>query len=525
MSSPTYLRLSVGVILGLHFLSGSLWALQSAAHPRQNSRINAANSNHQKNEGRSLKRDIGTPPNTQAAQSLGVTNRPSNPPVPTTTSSAATAPNSSGRKSGKLVPATSAGFSRNLALDTSTASPPEVASEHPINEPLGTATESEREAEEADGEDDEDTAWRLFDGPILKRHQIEVNGWWSNGYTWNPARPTNRLNGPNGVNDRANDFMFHQLGLSLERSIDPSEAQYQWGGRIDLMYGADARLVQSAGFDDTWHSGRFVALAIPQVYAEWFDPNLNPWGQGVTFRVGRFWSPIGYEGVPSRDRFFFSATNAFMLAQPATHTGVMATADVGSNWTAQLGLVRGWDVTTDNNKSPGYLGTLGWVSDDAATSVTHVLYHGDETDDLSDAQTTYELIVTRQLTEKWTYVGWFDFNFAQRIASNSVGDPKNAQWFSLNQAFLHAVTDKTSWGVRGEWFHDNDGTRITDPESGDPLGRGNLFGLTFGINHTPTMNLLIRPELRWDWSSGGLPFDDQTSSRQATAGLDVVLSF
>jgi hypothetical protein len=302
--------------------------------------------------------------------------------------------------------------------------------------------------------------------------------------------------------------MFHQLGLGIEKAIDPAESRHQLGGRIDLMYGADARLVQSAGFYDTWSSGRFVSLAMRQVYAEWFDPTLNPWGQGLTFRVGRFWSPIGYEGVPSLDRFFFSATNAFMLAQPSTHSGLMVSADLGSQWTTQLGLVQGWNVTTDNNRAPGYLGTLGWISDDEATLVTHVLYHGDQTDDLSDAQTTYVLILTRQLTEKWSYVGWFDFNFAQRIATNAVGDPKNAQWCSLNQALLYAVSEKTAVGVRGEWFHDNDGVRIPDPESGDPLGRGNLFGLTFGVNHAPTMNLLVRPELRWDWSSGGQPYDD-----------------
>ncbi|MDP1562203.1 MAG: porin [Pirellulaceae bacterium] len=466
----------------------------------QNSRINAAKN-----------------PGTGTVRTMAAFGRSSTSTDRSEASESKIAPEPSPRKS---IPTTSASFSRRPAVQSLTDHPNvERTDDHPVA--VSPPAEDDSEAEEAD----EPTAWRLFSGPLLSRHQIEVNGWWSNSYTWNPASPTNRLNGPNGVNDRANDHMFHQLGLSIERAIDPSAATYQWGGRIDLMYGADARLVQSAGFDDSWHSGRFVSLAAPQVYAEWFDPNLNPWGQGVTFRVGRFWSPIGYEGVPSLDRFFFSATHAFMLAQPSTHTGVMASADIGTNWSAQGGLVRGWDVTTDNNKSPGYIGTLGWLSDDEATSVTHVLYHGDETNDLTDAQSTYELILTRQLTEKWSYVGWFDFNFAQRIAADSAGDPNNAQWFSLNQALLLAINDRTSCGVRGEWFHDNDGVRITHPESGDPLGHGNLFGLTFGINHTPTMNLLVRPEVRWDWSSGGMPFDDQTSSRQFTAGLDVVLSF
>lgn len=495
--------------------------LLSAQSPSvQNPRMHASNLHHQTNRSSDRKEngqdDKSTAESAVASQNSGAARTGTNGPN-----------GDQATTERKSVLATNASFSRG---STSAASGSAAGSDA-TGQVSGSDAESpsEPDIDEHNDGDAEDAAepetWRLFSAPVLDRHQIEVRGWWSNGYTWNPARPTNRLNGLNGVNDRANDYMFHQLGLEIERAIDASSAEYQWGGRVDLMYGADARLVQSAGFDDTWHSGRFVSLAMPQVYAEWFDPNLNPWGQGVTFRVGRFWSPIGYEGVPSLDRFFFSATHAFMLAQPSTHVGVMASADVGPNWTTQAGLVRGWDVTTDNNKAPGYLGTLSWLSDDEATSLTHVLYHGDQTDNLSDAQTTYELILTRQLTEKWNYVGWFDVNFAQRIATNSAGDPSNGQWFSLNQALLHAINDRTSWGVRGEWLHDNDGVVIIDPETGDPLGAGNLFGVTFGINHTPTMNLLLRPELRWDWSSGGLPFDDQTSSSQLTAGFDVVLSF
>ncbi|MBL8856530.1 MAG: outer membrane beta-barrel protein [Planctomycetaceae bacterium] len=520
MFSTYSVKVVVALAACLFLVPVASWGQTSAStQQRRNTRINAAKPEHhtptdmaRRDEPNNLSRNP-TPapqqsPSSSGANAVGAS-RADQPDW-----SAAT--NRNGRNS---IPATSASYGR-----TPTVNSLQDQATEKTEGPSFTNSPVEEEEREAD-ESEEPTPWRLFSGPLLGRHGIEANGWWANGYTWNPSRPTNRLNGPNGVNDRANDYMFHQLGLGLERAIDPSSASYQWGGRIDLMYGADARLVQSAGFDDTWHSGRFVSLATPQVYAEWFDPNLNPWGQGVTFRVGRFWSPIGYEGVPSLDRFFFSATHAFMLAQPSTHTGFMASADIGSNWSAQGGLVRGWDVTTDNNKSPGYIGTLGWLSDDEATSLTHVLYHGDETDDLSDAQTTYELILTRQLTESWSYVGWFDFNFAQRIGTNSSGDPSNAQWLSLNQALLHAINDQTSWGIRGEWFHDNDGARIANPETGDLLGQGNLFGLTLGINHTPTMNLLIRPEIRYDWSTGGLPFDDQTSSRQVTAGFDVVWSF
>jgi hypothetical protein len=66
-----------------------------------------------------------------------------------------------------------------------------------------------------------------------------------------------------------------------------------------MLYGTDARFVLSRGFDDTWFSGRFVALAMPQLYGEVFLPI----GGGLDVKLGRFWSPLGIEGCRRRSVF------------------------------------------------------------------------------------------------------------------------------------------------------------------------------------------------------------------------------
>ncbi len=385
------------------------------------------------------------------------------------------------------------------------------------------------EAEDGDDdskEDEEDSGpIRLLAFPAIRARGIEVDGWLGQGFTWNPDRPADRFNGPNGMNDRSNDYQFNQLGLAIYKELPDERSGRALGWRVDMMYGSDSRFVQSLGFDDSWNYGSQSSLAIPQIFADLHLPDVNPWGDGAVLRVGRFWSPIGYEGVPAMDRFFYSATHAFMLAQPSTHTGATLTLPIGSNWTAMGGIVQGWDVWRDNNNTKAFLGTLGWINDEETTTVTHVLYHGNQSDTVNDEQTTWELILTQKLNERLNYIGWFDFNFAQRIGTNSAGDPSNAQWFSLNQALLFAINDQWSAGTRLEWFHDDDGVRILHPAVDDPLGAGDLFGLTFGLNHTPTKNWLIRPEVRWDWASGVRPFDDRTSSKQATAAIDFVVQF
>lgn len=234
-------------------------------------------------------------------------------------------------------------------------------------------------------ENTEDEPWRLFQLPRAAQRDISVRGWLAQGFTWNPDRPADRSNGVLGMNDRSNDYLFNQLRIVIDKSLDADAGDWSVGWRVGLMYGADARFVQSLGFDDEWNSGRFVAFAMPELFVDVFIP----WGNGASIRAGRFWSPIGYEGVPALDRFFYSATNTFMLAEPSTHTGVMLKYPLNDQWTMQGGLVQGWDVWRDNNDSLGAIGTLGWISADQKTTVTGVFYSGDETDDLNDNQFTY----------------------------------------------------------------------------------------------------------------------------------------
>jgi hypothetical protein len=55
---------------------------------------------------------------------------------------------------------------------------------------------------------------------------------------------------------------------------------------------------------------------------------------------------------------------------------------------------------------------------------------------------------------------------------------------------------------------------------------GNFFSLTVGPNWLPTENLLVRPELRWDFYDGNAqPYADGTRSQQLMLGFDIILKF
>lgn len=116
------------------------------------------------------------------------------------------------------------------------------------------------------------------------------------------------------------------------------------------------------------------------------------------------------------------------------------------------------------------------------------------------------------------------------------GSPtKTASWHGLVQYLYYDVSDKLAVGVRGEWFRDDDGTRVAGPREArdNPparLAAANYYGLSLGANVKPNANLTIRPEVRWDWqvrdsAAAPLAYDSGNRSNQFLVGVDLILRF
>ena len=78
-------------------------------------------------------------------------------------------------------------------------------------------------------------------------------------------------------------------------------------------------------------------------------------------------------------------------------------------------------------------------------------------------------------------------------------------------------------GGRFEWFRDADGTRTA--VLGRPGFRANFFETTLGVTYTPWRPVIIRPELRVDWSPDSRPYNDQTKKVQFIPAFDVIVRF
>ena len=82
-----------------------------------------------------------------------------------------------------------------------------------------------------------------------------------------------------------------------------------------------------------------------------------------------------------------------------------------------------------------------------------------------------------------------------------------------NQYLFYNFTDYLIGGLRFEWFRDNNGTRVVsglrDGSPGVGAFQGNFWAMTWGLNYLIGSNLIIRPELRYDWFSADEGWIDQ----------------
>jgi hypothetical protein len=349
---------------------------------------------------------------------------------------------------------------------------------------------------------------------------LSLDGWISQGVTINTDSPPSGSNFPVTFNDRSNDYQMNQFYLVLSRAVD--EAEYHWdvGGRVDLLYGTDQIFTTARGLEvkgdlsPKWNSNRY-GLAMPQAYMEVYAP----WGNGLTMKLGHFYTILGYETVPAVENFFYSKSLAKQYGEPFTHTGFLGSTRLGI-LNFQAGMTRGWDNWEDNNNDLGFLGGIDWTSCDQCTSIAFAIHIGREQDEPPlnvNLRTIYSLVAQHWLAERLLYVAQYDHGFEESGAAYG----RDADWFGVNQYLYYTINACWRAGLRGEWFRDEDAVRINTTTGAD------YYELSLGLNWMPNDWINVRPELRWDWADplGGGALPPGLRDDQILLACDVVARF
>jgi hypothetical protein len=348
---------------------------------------------------------------------------------------------------------------------------------------------------------------------------LEIGGWMSASYFYN-------FNDPDGVllpgsntggfaypfRPDANSFSLDQFWLELER---PVNEENRAGFRADIVYGKTSGLTSGNAGADGFSGNDFDLY---QGYIQY----LAPMGEGVEFKFGKFATTIGAEVAQAPQNFNITRGHVYNLFQPITHTGILASTNVGGA-DVSLGFVnetRSFPAADiDLNKDKAVIWSVGSGNEVISWSFNGTYGASDSgqggNTPAGDRETILDLILTYSPSDQFTtYVNadyidsensWFDGEF----------DGYGISWGSR-----YAFTERTGGALRLEYVD-------LDFDQG---GDFEVWGITTTVDHALTEQLMLRGEVRYDnVADGGDPFVDEDmpfgEDDQITAGVEVIYSF
>ncbi len=343
-------------------------------------------------------------------------------------------------------------------------------------------------------------AWTLF--PQDNCHGFTAGGWINGGIMMNFTNNDISRNDPTPFSNPAGEFLANQVWAFVGKEADTGGCGWDWGARIDVVFGADGPDTQAfgdGGWDFGWNPGGEYGTAIPQLYGEVAYNDLS-------VKIGHFYTIIGYEVVPATGNFFYSHAYAMTYGEPFTHTGVLAEYTTCDDITLWGGYTFGWDSGFDNLfDAHTYIGGASKQLTDRVTG-TYAFTLGrfgngvGPSGNLGDIY-NHSIVLDVQLTDRLNYV------FVTDLAINYAlgGSGGNAEWYGVVNYLFYEINDCWKAGMRFEWFDDSDGLRIAAVNDG--FNDLHYWGLTMGLNWTPTKNITVRPETRLDWATSHSDMD------------------
>ncbi len=398
---------------------------------------------------------------------------------------------------------------------------------------------------------------------------LTVNGEVDAGITGNPDNPPSGLNWGRLFDDKANEPVFNQGLLTVQRPIDSSKPVYDVGFAFQVMYGSDARFTHVLGMCEYCINSLYQATVV-EAYAQAHTPWI--FGGGIDWKAGVWPTLEGAEVIESDQNLFYSHSYIFNYAEPFQDTGVLAIAHVNPTIDLYASVVSGENTSIgfpygQTNTSPNFEGGIGLnkLGPNGAVTIlatTHIgpqdpYYEGGvEPNGAGQTPAFYagcggycgnsgmrydnDIVVTWTATDKLTFTLDGNYTRDDAIADETYG--------AAGYASYQTPIDWLKINGRAEVFRDDTGAFVgaypgnfdfVDTEHGYLntaifQAPTTYMELTAGLNITPTLpkdvpylkSVIFRPEVRYDASlNNTTPFDDGTKSSGVTIGGDVILKF
>jgi len=323
--------------------------------------------------------------------------------------------------------------------------------------------------------------------------KTEISGFVSGGYLYRLGMPRANANGSSpelqgrAFDNEHNEFLFNKFKLTLENPVDYSGEKWDAGFRTDLLFGQDARIIQSSG----------LALGTQGDVEQAYVTVNAPIARGLQISVGKWVTLQGVDLIEEVVNPNWSTGNQFLFAAAFTMTGLQLSYHFSDAIDAQLRVINGWDQVKDGNNGKSFLARVGWAPT-ADTSIALLGSAGPEqTGNSSNWRYTGEIIATQKLPGRLGLMLQGDWGLEER----AIPGKNSSDWYAGGLWVTWDATPRLGLALRGDWMKDIDGTR-TAYWFARPTGQDEtLSSGTVTINWKPAESLQIRPEVRLDHAS------------------------
>ena len=131
-----------------------------------------------------------------------------------------------------------------------------------------------------------------------RNHVLKLPRWIDSGVTFNPAGPADNQNFGRFFDDRVNEPLLNQLVINFERALAPQPGQFDWGFKLQFMYGSDARFIHSLGLFSNTAGTSIVQPDLVEGYLSLHLPIISE--GGLDLKLGKFVTLEGAETIDPR---------------------------------------------------------------------------------------------------------------------------------------------------------------------------------------------------------------------------------
>jgi len=321
-----------------------------------------------------------------------------------------------------------------------------------------------------------------------------------NGYI--PGRSFDQGSPAASIN-KQDGFNLNVVKLTIEKPLD--EGQWAAGYKVDLLYGPDANVFNTASFGATAQD-----FAVKNAYIQL----RAPVGNGLDLKVGVWDTIIGYEVFEAGNNPNYSRSYGYFL-EPFVHTGVLASYRLADFLTASAGIAdsaRGGSTlpgTSSGNTINGrsavesrkdFMGSVALTAPESFGALKgSTLYAGVIDGNTDGAKDRLNLYVGATVN---TGVKGLSVGAAYDYVANGIFNSSYANAVSLYGSFQ--ASEKLKLNLRGEYASASAGTFTgTFGSTKSAANNERFIGVTATVDYALWANVISRVEFRWDHDAAG----------------------